>query len=154
MLYEHVPLQILIVSHPFCWVSHSLYLLGLHSSWLLALRGASRWAGNTRWPGDQSLIHLSLHHLWDELAVLHLVITNQLHRWTHNLDKEHTENGDVFIEKITWLKCCWPRLDNEVRTDKQRRLNNTVVMCGRCSWCDGNFSKWNICVVFVSIWLQ
>lgn len=73
-------------------ILHSLYLLGLHSSWLLALRGASRWAGNTRWPGNQCLVHLSQHHLWDELTVLCLVITNQLHRWTHNLDKEGTGN--------------------------------------------------------------
>lgn len=69
-------------------ISCSLYLLGLHRGWLLALRGASRWAGNTGRPGSQCLVHLSDHHFWDELAVLCLVIANQLHRWTHNLGEE------------------------------------------------------------------
>ncbi len=116
---------------------YRLYLLGLHSSWLLALRGASRWAGNTRWPGSQCLVHFSQHHLWDELAVLCLVVTNQLHRWTHNLDKYFYWQGYT-------LKFEWPRLDNKAKRDKQRGLNNTVVNAswvGRALWCHFN---WNL----------
>lgn len=122
-----------------------VYLLRLHSSWPLALRGASRWAGNTRWSGSQCLVHLSQHHLWDELAVLCLVITNQLHRWTHDLDKDRQcirKCVPFFLEKFTRLKCCLPRLDNKVRTDKLRRINCTVVNTScvvialLCAYCD------------------
>lgn len=74
------------------------YLLWLHSSWPLALRRASRRARNTRWSGSKCLVHLTQHHLRDKLAVLGLVVANQLHRWTHDL----WQGTDGVLEHV-WL---------------------------------------------------
>lgn len=96
-------------------LSYSFYLLGLHSHCPLALRGASRWTGSAGWPGCQYLVHLGGHHVWDELAVLSLVITNQLHRRTHNLDEEDNRQYIrkcvcvcvfIIIGKMTWFSWC------------------------------------------------
>ncbi len=113
------------------FMSYILYLLGLHSSRLLALRGASRWAGHARWPGSQRLVHLGQHHLGDELAVLCLVITNQLHRWTHNLDKEDTRQCFRKCGRLYWkgsvtemllTQTGWQSQDRQTREVKQQRL--------------------------------